>query len=700
MGISIIVPIYKDWETIRLCILSLIQYTSPKNKVYLINDCSNEADELEAQIFTLIAEHPQFIYHRNQSNLGFVKTCNKAVFELDQSDNDILLLNSDTEITEGALQELQIVLYSNEQHGAVCPRSNNATLLTFPTFGINATKDYSKEEHLALFIKTSRLLPQYHVIPTGVGFCMLIKRTLIINFGLFDEVYEKGYNEENDFCMRISQYGYSTVAANHAFVFHYESKSFGEEERIQRDKTNYQILNKRYPYYKNIVNQYFKTDIHPLESLIPCMVGKPSLLFCLYEAKPHYDGTTIYGLKLLEAFYAKFKDDYDITVLAHINVIKFHNIDQLYPTVIEPHELDSKYTLVFSPSQLFFWEHLKIHLQFGLRSAFTLQDIIALRCSYLISTNSSIKRIFSNAIKYADGIIAISEVVKKDAQSYFNELVLANFDNKVKVVHHGIDVDLKLNQTASTTSLPFEDYVLVVGNHYAHKSMKLVYDALISKNTTHNFIFLGYQLPVNCPTNFAHYVSGKLTNELIATLYQKAHLVVFPSQYEGFGLPVVEALSNHKKLIVYDNAINREVVNSLYHESLLPVTYFTNFNSLPIAITEVISNANNDSFNIKGRNWNDVAMDTELVLREIINKEVHRDLIEKRGLLLNTLYDVNSSLIANPHFLSENLQLFYKLKMFAKYSQLLLVYKGVKHVKNHGVRKSLSKLASKFLRKL
>lgn len=97
--------------------------------------------------------------------MGFVKTCNRAVFELDKTDHDILLLNSDTEVTEGFLEEMQSVLYLSERHGAVCPRSNRATFLTVP---INAT-DISPEESYQIFQNIKNHLSRYNVIPTGVG---------------------------------------------------------------------------------------------------------------------------------------------------------------------------------------------------------------------------------------------------------------------------------------------------------------------------------------------------------------------------------------------------------------------------------------------------------------------------------------------------------------------------------------------------
>lgn len=76
----------------------------------------------------------------------------------------------------------------------------------------------------------------------------MIKRQLIREMGLFDEVYGRGYNEENDFCMRIRKQGYRIMKANYAYVFHVGSVSF-QDETEELDLKNGSVLLKRYPYY-------------------------------------------------------------------------------------------------------------------------------------------------------------------------------------------------------------------------------------------------------------------------------------------------------------------------------------------------------------------------------------------------------------------------------------------------------------------
>src|SRR3990167_10175471 len=186
--VTIVVPVYADWDSLKECIESLKQYVHRRHRLLLINDCGPEVDILEEKIKKIIKDRPNFKYYRNPENLGFVKTCNRAVNELDKTPNDILLLNSDTKVTKGFLEEMTKVLYLSPKYVAASPRSNNASIATVPLsqaihHGINPKKSY------AIYQKIRTRLPRYYEAPVALGFCMLIKRGIIKKYGLFDPIF-------------------------------------------------------------------------------------------------------------------------------------------------------------------------------------------------------------------------------------------------------------------------------------------------------------------------------------------------------------------------------------------------------------------------------------------------------------------------------------------------------------------------------
>lgn len=258
MPVSIIVPVYADWSSLKYCIASLKRHVDTNvHKVIFVNDCGPEADLLEANIKNAIDGWDNAYYFRNPKNLGFVKTCNKAVFEYDDTDNDVLLLNSDTEVTESFLEELIWALYSQEKVAAVSPRSNNASIATIPLSmavkkGIDAKKSYK------LFQKIRKKLPRTQEAPVAHGFCMLIRRESIKKYGLFDEAFGKGYGEEVDFCMRLRKHGYKSLLSNRAYVFHLEARSFSLEEKTKILQKSEKFIDNRYPEYRQLVRSYMK----------------------------------------------------------------------------------------------------------------------------------------------------------------------------------------------------------------------------------------------------------------------------------------------------------------------------------------------------------------------------------------------------------------------------------------------------------
>lgn len=276
--VNIIVPVYDDWNSLHQNILSLKRYYTNNDyvEVYYINDCGPQADILEKNIINNINGIRNFHYERNKKNLGFIKSCNNAVFNIVKNKKaDILLLNSDTVITKGFEEEMVRVLYSQDDLCAVSPRSNNATIWSVPTDGSMINKP---RRSYKLWQKLKKQIPDKYISPTVHGFCMIIRKDIINKIGLFDEIYGCGYGEENDFTMRSRKNGWKCAIANHVFIFHHGSKSFGTERRSDLTKRNAKTLLKRYPEYDRLVTKYVS------EHYEPKIVRSNGILYKIFKA--------------------------------------------------------------------------------------------------------------------------------------------------------------------------------------------------------------------------------------------------------------------------------------------------------------------------------------------------------------------------------------------------------------------------------
>lgn len=678
--VTVVVPVYKDWNTLKLCIDSLKQYVKEEHKVLLVNDMGPEWQSLEQEIQKSITGFSHFHYYRNESNMGFVKTCNRAVMELDETENDILLLNSDTKVTEGFIEEMSRILYVAEKHGVVCPRSNNATLLTVPVKN-NLGHLLEPEESYKVYQQVKDRLPEYTPIPTGVGFAMLIKRRLIHEFGLFDEVYGKGYNEENDFCMRVNQYGYNVVMANRAYVFHYEGKSFGSA-KAALDEKNGATLRERYPHYPIITDQYFNRDIHPVDYFADLLAEgvyeKKRVLFSLYELPSAFNGTAEYGLSLFGEFYKLYKDVYDIHVLTNVLADEFFHISEKYPEikVWHPHEIANQtFHIAFAPSQIFHIEHMFILNRTCLKYVFCMQDIISLRSNYILAYDKERQDVFRKSIHFCDAMTSISRFSLEDTKMYFPE-EFARRNIPDTVIYHGSH-EKDRTHFSKDYEQKFEKYFFVFGNKFKHKFLMETLDKL--KDCEHNFIFIGAPEEGYIGKNIYGYMSGMLEDEFIDFLIAKSQGILFPSLYEGFGLPILKGIEFDKKIVMTDNELNRELKEyfEVFSENVL---LFEESRDVKALLDEVAANPKvhykNDTKVM--RTWKDVAVDSERFIRQILEQETDDELLKERWLEMRYLENVHRCYV--PMVTAADISLKDSLKAFAN-RRCPKLYVGLRSIK-------------------
>lgn len=133
MKVDIIVPIYNAFDDVRVCIESVIQHTDLSNhRLLLINDRSTDSRILPF-LKQAIEDNKSLniVLKENIENLGFVGTVNVG---MGASENDVVLLNSDTKVTARWLEKIQKCAYSKNGVATVTPLSNNATLASVPDF--------------------------------------------------------------------------------------------------------------------------------------------------------------------------------------------------------------------------------------------------------------------------------------------------------------------------------------------------------------------------------------------------------------------------------------------------------------------------------------------------------------------------------------------------------------------------------------
>lgn len=249
--VTIVIPVYGGFEDTRCCIESVLASTYQTSaEIVVINDASPEPPLVEwlnanAQRFTLL---------HNEHNLGFVGTVNRGMALYPE--NDVVLVNSDTEVSNDWLDRLQGAAYSNARIGSVTPFSNNATICSYPVFceDNELPQGYTPAALDDVFAEVNA--GQIVDIPTAVGFCMFIRRDCLNDAGAFDaKLFGRGYGEENEFCMRSALRGWRHVLTGDTFVYHKGGVSFAETQS-EHQRHGHKVLTRLYPHYDAVIQQH------------------------------------------------------------------------------------------------------------------------------------------------------------------------------------------------------------------------------------------------------------------------------------------------------------------------------------------------------------------------------------------------------------------------------------------------------------
>lgn len=208
----------------------------------------------------------------------------------------------------------------------------------------------------------------------------------------------------------------------------------------------------------------------------------------------------------------------------------------------------------------------------------TIHDLIALKYPQFCTKESEyyFKLMLPYTIKRADKIIAVSEIVKQE--------IIENFKispDKIDVIYHGVRENFKrindiqiLQQISKKYNLP-HNYMLFVGNLEPKKNLDGLLRALaiVKKNKSLNIkLVIAGQNAWKFDTIYQCVNDLHLHNEVLflgyvpendlPILFNLASFSIFPSLYEGFGLPAIEAMACGTPVIVANTGALPEVTGN------------------------------------------------------------------------------------------------------------------------------------------
>ncbi len=187
--------------------------------------------------------------------------------------------------------------------------------------------------------------------------------------------------------------------------------------------------------------------------------------------------------------------------------------------------------------------------------------------TYLKKDLFKLKHWTKKSVNKASHIITISKSTKKDIQKHYQVS-----KEKITVAYPGIDY--KQFSQKRTSSLPYQDYLLYLGTLQPRKNLEnlvLAYSQLPIKLKKYPLVIAGkkgwlYQslFKQAKKLNLEKEVifTGFINQKNLPSLIQHAKLFILPSFYEGFGIPVINAMASKTPVLVSKNSSLKEIVKS------------------------------------------------------------------------------------------------------------------------------------------
>lgn len=232
-------------------------------------------------------------------------------------------------------------------------------------------------------------------------------------------------------------------------------------------------------------------------------------------------------------------------------------------------------------ADLVHFPHFNVPILYSNPYVVTIHDLIMTKFpSQRASTHSKIffkfkywfyNQVIRHAVINAEKIIAVSKFTAKDIKEYFS---LSDKEaRKIEVVYEGVSIYHSSQKEAF--NLP-KNYFLYVGNAYPHKNLEWLvntFDEFFKKHQEYHLVLVGNndyfykRLKKNnqCPNVI---FTGHLSDDILVSYYKNAKAYIFPSKYEGFGLPPLEAMSHSLPVLSSNSSCLPEILghSALYFD--------------------------------------------------------------------------------------------------------------------------------------
>ena len=235
VDVSIVIPVFNQLPLTQFCLSSVQQHHDQvRFEVIVVDDCSTDATASE------IGKLPGVVYLRNETNAGFIASCNRGAGKA--RGKYLVFLNNDTEVTEGWLSSLLETFALQPRAGLV------GSKLVYPDGRLQEAGGIIWRDgsgwNRGKFQDPDK--PEYNYLKEVdycSAACVMLPKSLFEKVGGFDAKYAPAYYEDTDLAFKIAQAGFKVLYQPLSKIVHYEGATGGTD--ISAGTKKYQAVNRQ-----------------------------------------------------------------------------------------------------------------------------------------------------------------------------------------------------------------------------------------------------------------------------------------------------------------------------------------------------------------------------------------------------------------------------------------------------------------------
>jgi glycosyltransferase involved in cell wall biosynthesis len=440
---------------------------------------------------------------------------------------DLIFIDSGVEIFEDTIERMLEVAASDPIIAFVSPRLNDPASHALPL--ASASSDPREVHRLAQRIAPR--LPEATYVPNVIASCFYARHEVMCDLDGFESDGDVSEHAINELVIRANRRGYRAVIANRAYAHSTNARTETPPDALGA-----------------ALDRHLTSPAErALALLCQCETDAPlALAFDFSSIGTLKNGTSEYSVALVSAFAKLFADPYRINVLCEQATWDFHDLAAIPGLRRVSPDANQLYAAIVRTNQPFTVESLTLAPLRGAVTLTVMHDAIAYDCLHVAPAD--LHELWSFVMQFSDGVIYVSQ--------FSRQQFARRFATSPDVAH--IVCMPSTDAAEYATARPDgSDYLLIVGNDFEHKALQHTVDLIRAHFPALKLAVFGS--PSADQNDVIQFPSGKLSSGEVASIFANARAVVYPSHYEGFGLPIMHALANEKRIFARDLPVYHEL---------------------------------------------------------------------------------------------------------------------------------------------